>query len=277
MLKLIESKYVREYIEKTGFEFSDMDFATIAYNSDLPIPDKHAKLKEIADNTQNEALKKQIAERIAHDEMCLQQFTENDGTCFYELSAGETTEFIDFDDSLGYFASADLAMKYAKQHGIAYKINKYQIIGLCKNIIVPYGYFNPYTAADCELEDKEYCGEPISSFTYNAEHELCSYWTFEIPQEEKDKVDDWGKFRFEHRFVYMPNPFETGDKVQLIGTNTIAVVGTSQEAWGKFLQRVQENNLPVDYYDASLVVDFIEDDGECGSHGHIQPIYLEKI
>lgn len=272
MLKQLISKDVWEYIEKTGFRFSDMDIATIIHHSELSIPEKQCALRSLADRTEDLDLRQQIAERIAYDKMCYERFASNDGSCFYQTSAAEVTERWDLDEATGHFSSVELALSHAKSLGIAFSIHKYQIIGLCESIIVPHGYINPRLCPEGTFEGRSYDGEPIAGFRYNADGELQSYWTYEVTNEENAAVDDWGAKRFEWKFIQMPNPFEKGDIVRLTNSEQNGIVATSQEEWQSFLRRVEERNLVVDFSDASIVVEFQE-----GSHGHIQPIYLEKV
>ena len=272
MLKQLISKYVLRYIEKTGFQFSDADVATIIYHSERSVPQKHQALQSVADRTEDVELRNQIAERIAYDRMCYERLAANDGGCFYETSVAESTENWDLDEATGHFASVELALSHARSLGFAFSIKKYQIIGLCKNIIVPHGFFNPRLCPDATAGVKAYKGEAIADFRYSADGELRNFWTYEVTDEENAAVDDWGAKRFECKFIRMPNPFEKGDIVRRINSEQIGIVATSQTEWHSFLQRVEEKKPVVDFFDASIVVEFQD-----GSHEHIQPIYLEKV
>ena len=278
MLELIKSKYVREYVEKTGFKLSDMDFATIAYHSDLSIPEKHSKLREISNKTQDMQLKKQIEERLAFDEKSLRQFAENDGTCFYEVSARTTPEINAGVDTKGYFSSFEMAMECAKRQGVAVDINKYQLLDMCEKIILPFCSKYAY-----EVDEDDFGGNKIASFTYDANGTLESFWTYEMPKEERDKVgEDWGGTRFESRFMIMPNPFEKGDIVRELyadGNDKVGIVATSQDEWEsdlQYIQELQEQKLVFNYVDTYFDVLFFENDGSF-SKEHIAPIYLEKV
>ena len=272
MYELIRSKYMQDYIEKTGFRFADTDLATIIYHSNVSVTEKHRMWQAIADRTSNLDLRQQIAERIAYDNMCYDRFVSNDGSCFYETCAAEATEYWDLDDVTGHFTSVELALTHAQSLGFAFSIQKYQIIGLCENIIVPHGYFNPRLCPGATFDGKDYKGEAIAGFRYDADGELKSFWTYEVSNEEETAVEDWGAKRFEWKFIQMPNPFEKGDAVRLINKGNVGVVATSQEAWQSFLRRVEERKPVVDFSDASIVVEFQD-----GHHDHIQPIYLEMV
>lgn len=273
---IIPSATIRAYIQQTGFCFTDAELATIIYHSKQPLPVKHRYWKQLMAKTEDIALHQQIAERVAYDQKCCQLFSENDGSYFYETVIGETTEEWEQDDITGHFASLELAIEHAKGLGFSFSVRKYQIVGLCKNIIVPYGLFNPRLFPDSLSDTRPYRGESIAEFRYTAEGILQNFWTYEIPIEETVAVEDWGKIRFEWKFIRMPNPFEEGDCVRISGTDQEGVVATSQVEWNAFLHRVTEQHLIVDYSDASIVVDYSKGKDPY-DHNHIQPIYLEKL
>lgn len=70
------------------------------------------------------------------------------------------------------------------------------------------------------------------------------------------------------------NPFERGDIVRDCRNGKIGIVETSKDEWNDFLKR-SENNKAYDFSDAALIVQFL--DSESFIHGHIQPIYLDKL
>ena len=273
---LIPSKDVREYMQQTGFQFSDAELATLIYHSREPLWVKHAYWQSLRDRTEDTPLRKEIQERITYDQKCYQLFAENDGSYFYETVISETTDEWEKAEVTGHFISLDLALKHAKDHKAFFDIRKYQIIGLCKTVITPYGLYNPRLFPDSASEPRPYRGEAIAEFHYTTEGILKSYWTYEIPFEEMAAVDDWGEIRFEWKVIRMPNPFEKGDRVRIVGTDRVGTVATSQAEWNDFLHRVSEKNLVVDYLDASITVDYstLEDPY---NHQHVQPIYLEKV
>lgn len=277
MLKQLISKDVYEYVEKNEIRISDFDLATIIYQSEeISEPTKAQMMQELKDTTSDEKLRVQLEERIAYDKTRYERFIANDGSCVFTVEAAEGNERWDRDDVAGYFASVDLALEYGKQLGISFAINKYQIIGLCKEVITPKGSINPRLFPGAEWEQEPYAGDPIGRAKYSSNRELLSVSSYEMTHEEQDKVDDWGESRFEWHFPVLPNPFEVGDIVRIIGCERPGVIATSQEEWKAFLQRVSTQNLVVDFLDASLIVNFIDREGK-SYHGHIQPIYLEKI
>lgn len=275
MLKQLISKDVLEYMEKTGFRFSDADTATIIFQAELPTPEKLRLLSELGEKTEDTILRQQINERIAYEQLCYRRFQENDGSCFYELSAAESSEDFEANDVMGHFCSVDLAIKHAKWFEIPFYIKKYQIIGLCENIVVPYIRPNPHLFCEDMTIKCNYFGDDIAGCDYDAQGNPLCCWSFEIPEEEK-KTIDWGYGRFEWRFIEFPNPFDLGDIVRVVGSDIIGVVSTSQKMWHEYLHRIKERSLMVDFSDASLVVEYLPEEGEV-SHIHIQPVYLEKV
>ena len=62
---LIPSKQISDYLKEKNVEFTDFEKATLIFNNKFLSKDtKHQKLKEIAQKTENQELKKQIQERL---------------------------------------------------------------------------------------------------------------------------------------------------------------------------------------------------------------------
>ena len=265
---IIPSTYVRMYMLQENIQLQDIDLATIIYHAPLPVSLTHRYLSELADKTEHFDLKKQISQRLVYDQMCLERFANNDGSCFYETSAndGEIT---------GHFATIELAKNHALSLGTIFSVQKYQIIGLCKDIIVPQFAYNSRLFLQGTIDMRSYAGDAISGCRYDAMGQLLDCWSYEMTAEETAVVEDWGRNRFEWQFVSLPNPFEHGDIVRAMNSDRIGVVRTSQDDWKKLLQNIEEGKLVCDYTDASITVEFSDEDG-AHSHEHIQPIYLEK-
>lgn len=266
--RIIPSTYVRKHMSKENIQLQDIDLATIIYHAPLPVSQTHQLLKELATKTENSDLKKQIDQRLAYDQMSLERFLNNDGSYFYEAYASDG-------DVIGHFATMDLAKKHALSLGTVFSVQKYQIIGLCKDIIIPHFAYNPRLFSKGTTGARSYTGDAISGCRYDVAGQLLDCWSYEMTAEETAIVEDWGARRFEWRFVQLPNPFECGDVVRSKNTNRLGVVRTSQEDWKQLLQNSEEGTLVYDYTDASITVEFSQEDGT-QSHKHIQPIYLEK-
>ena len=263
ILKDIVSKSALKYIEEMNIEFSDAELSTIVYHSILPLCKKHHLLKCIQNATKDDILRQQVKERIEYEHKCYRLFSENDGSCFYQVSING--------ESIGNFSSIDGAISYAKAINETFTISKYQIISLCKNIIVPQFIENPRLFDNCTIHGRGYAGDPISEWSYGT-YGIKSFWSYEVTAEEYAVVEDWGKCRFEHKFIEFPNPFDADDMVKKLGCDKIGVIRTSQAEWKRFLNRAKESEIVVDFIDASIIVEFND-----GTHEHIPPIYLEKI
>lgn len=100
------------------------------------------------------------------------------------------------------------------------------------------------------------------------------WWSFEF-QEEERAVEDWGEHRFEHNFFDLPNPFQRGDIVHVMGKDTVGIAATSQEEYQNFMRRVEERELPLEFLDWVIEVRLLQEDGSC-RHRHIPPVYLER-
>ena len=70
-LKYVKSKDVRAYIERTGLRFSDSEIGTLLFHSGMPYHELHRALKELAEKTADQELRRQIGERIAYDDRAL--------------------------------------------------------------------------------------------------------------------------------------------------------------------------------------------------------------
>ena len=91
-------------------------------------------------------------------------------------------------------------------------------------------------------------------------------------------MDETDPKRFENAFIPLPHPFKNGDLVSMMGYDGIkyGVVEDSPERYEQFINRVKRGELFADFSDASITVDFIDEDGDF-QHSHISPIFLEKV
>ena len=273
ILDSIQSADVRAYIEHVGFQFTDRQAATILYNSGLTQYELHRKLKELARETADESLQREITERIAFDEHCLALFQQNNGECFYQVNENPP----DFDDPTGNFLNVEDALLYAKEEKAPFEISKYEIVNRQREPKKPVVHVNPCLCPDAPVQELPYRGEPLAQFTYDKDGEILRYWTNEVTQEEWSAVNDWGAARFESHIIPLPNPFETGDIVRIVGGSHAGVVETSQKEWAELIAGAQKSKLPLDYIDASITVQFFDEATGLFEHDHVQPIYLEQF
>lgn len=157
-----------------------------------------------------------------------------------------------------------------------FTVKKYQIVGLREPLVKSVAHVNPRLSSKNLIKERPYEGMPVSEFTYGADGSLVRYWTDEISDEEHSKVDDWGASRFENRFFPLPNPFESGDIVCMADDpEPLGIVETSREDWAEWMRWARKQNLPLDYYDSFIRVEFLTERGTF-THNHIPPIDLER-
>ena len=80
--EVYQIKGCRAYIKRTGLQFSDSEVGTLLFHSGMPYHELHCALKELAERTADQELRRQIEERIAYDERCSEIFRTNDGVSF---------------------------------------------------------------------------------------------------------------------------------------------------------------------------------------------------
>lgn len=68
IFSIIKSRDVRDYIRRTGYQLPDRDAATILYNAGFSHKRLMRMLKELAEETEDETLHREINERIAFEE-----------------------------------------------------------------------------------------------------------------------------------------------------------------------------------------------------------------
>lgn len=93
-----------------------------------------------------------------------------------------------------------------------------------------------------------------------------------------DDKTDFNEY-LEYAFIEVPNPFERGDIIRLVGSEDYGIVETTQKQWKKDLVKYQsderqQKGLCEDFSDVQIRVVFLDNDGAF-SHAHINPIDLE--
>lgn len=275
-LKYIKSKDVRTHIKCTGLQFSDSEIGTLLFHSGMPYHELHRDLKELAEKTTDQELRRQIGERIAYDERCCEIFRINDGSFFFEVCVDGGSKEWAYGEAVGHFASVELVLAFMKGKNVPFTVKKYQILGLRDPLVKSALRLNPRLFSGKLLQERPYEGAPVSEFSYDADGSLVRYWTDEISDEERSGVDDWGGSRFENQFFPLPNPFELGDIVRMADDpDSLGIVETSQEDWAEWMRWVRKRKLPLDYYDSFIRVEFLTEHGTF-IHSHIPPIDLER-
>lgn len=276
VLNYIKSKDVRAHIKRTGLQFSDSEIGTLLFHSGMPYHELHRALKELAEKTTDQELRRQIGERIVHDERCQEIFRTNDGSFFFEVCVDGGSKVRTYSEAVGHFASVELALAFMEGKNVPFTVKKYQIVGLREPLVKSALRRNPRLISGKLVQERPYEGAPVSEFSYDADGSLMRYWTDEISDEERSSVDDWGASRFENRFFPLPNPFELGDIVRMADDpDSLGIVETSQEDWAEWMRWVRTRKLPLDYYDSFIRVEFLTEQGTF-VHSHIPPIDLER-
>ena len=65
--RLVPSRYIRDQLSKYGYQLSDLNKATMLWNTDtlmLSYSEKLSELKKLCDSTNDDRLKKQIGQRL---------------------------------------------------------------------------------------------------------------------------------------------------------------------------------------------------------------------
>lgn len=267
-----------DYAKKNG---RDADLATAIFSCyEIPVRTKETLLLDLQRTTSDEKLRVQLDERIAFDRRCYERFASNDGSSVFHVQVAEENDDWDSGDPVGYFASFDLALEYAKLLELEFRIDKYQIFGLANEIITPNFCLYPRLLPDVDPKKQPY-GGAIGSGKYSKEGDLLHFWSDEFTQEESEKVNALGGDRFEGRFLDW-NGFEKGDIVRFNCDDIVGIVSTSQAQWQAFLQRVKDDNLDVDFENSSVNIEcslpaeeWAEEDIAITVYAH--PVYLERV
>lgn len=152
-LKYIKSKDVRAYIKRTGLQFSDGEVGTLLFHSGMPYHELHCALKELAERTADQELRRQIEERIAYDERCSEIFRTNDGSFFFAVSVDAGSKECEYDEIIGHFASVELALAFMKGKNVPFTVKKYQIVGLREPLVKSVVQVNPRLHLPLEYYD----------------------------------------------------------------------------------------------------------------------------
>ena len=274
------SKDVREYMERNGLEFTDFEKAALIQNAGLPVLRRLELLEQLAEKTEDASLKENILARLASDRRDLELFRDNTEGYVYAVEALDDKEpYI-----CGYFAAADLAYAHGMKQGCKFRIEKYLIVGFNgRDAKKAKGYFNPNLMGEADMEEcveeYDYRGLPEAGAQYDKDGTLEYFWSAELERSDEENISrSFDSTRFENVFIKVPNPFERGDIVRLTtDPEGHGIVQSSQLEWQEFLERVASGRAKwVDFSDASITVDFLQDNGHIG-HDHISPVFLEKF
>ena len=218
---LIPSKDVRELIEKEGYTFSDFEIATLIFNGLQAYDEKRAALQTLAESTMDMELKVMINKRLVWEENEITFFEEEKAGYVYLLNS---KEFAPEDCYCGCFVNAKLAHAYGCKLGFDFCIEKHVIIGSEQTECPKSKIFtNPYLKetkdwAECEYECEQ-INTVVARFHYVKEGVLL-YFASEMERDLKEELEMlFDPARFENAYMEIPNPFEKGDVVHVVGTD----------------------------------------------------------
>ena len=96
----------------------------------------------------------------------------------------------------------------------------------------------------------------------------------ELPKEDEEFVNEYRTDRFEFSFLKIPFDMQVGTVVRDIPTGEYYVLAQGKEEWNKYIKRIDEQKLYVDFSDVQVVAYRLTERGYW-SHDHINPLYIE--
>ena len=283
--KYIPSPEVKEALYESNRVFSDWEKATIIWNSSLDYSAKLRELELLRNNTLDEALMRQIDERIIYEQDVMKLFKENNKGFVYVLYSYEMGP----EGYLyGYYGSFDLAWKDGIDAGYdmeGFCIKKHQILNddserLQGKIVFPAIDKNgsSYKGRVVEMNLTEWkAGEMV----FNEKGDLLSFDSSELSIERACAVNDERNSRFEYSFVDFPNPFKQWENVRIIGLPAVddevagAVVSTQTE-WQALIDEAGSEKSENVYKDARICVLEWGPELQYRDLKAIMPIYLTR-
>ncbi len=278
MFELVPSKHMRQVFAQNGFVLLDFDKATLIWNANnKSLSGKMEALAELADITENSALKRQIRERAEYENAMMERHKENSaGTYVYVVLDEEQY-------SRGFFAKYDMAHEYGMKHAGKYEemrfsIEKHRIVSGEGDLTVrSAGRTNWNLISKEELEEykySEYSGNAVSASYYSSDGTMQSIWSNEMSDAEESVVDPYRKDRFESRYFKIPFEGKIGTPVRVIASGTYGILLQDTEGWNRYVKNIENRNLYVDFSDIQVEVVSLTEKGEW-IHSHINPVHLE--
>lgn len=272
MFEIVPSQWMKKCFEEIDFAFTDFQKATLIWNAPGRLRQEILDaLEELSEETRDEALRRQINERLNYEKKTFETFIHNQsGKYVYVV---EDLEY----ESGGFFSDYNRALKYAKKYMQIYelkcRISKQMIVDTDADEIVR----NPWRGnPNLGFKTEEYCaydGTAIASVILNMSGEIEQFSSYELPEEEKI-VDSYQVERFEYHFIKMPCPLQAGTPVKDIRNGSYYVLEEGEADWNRYLDRIEEKNWYVDFSDIQTICYKLTESG-IWSHEHINPLYLE--
>lgn len=191
---LIPSEDVRTYALETGWNFTDRQKAALLMYSSLPLKEQYSHLQSLQRNTTDQRLQEQIAGYLGREECKFQAFKENsDKAYIYILKVKD--EELSYSEIMPteYFFELNLAYECGKETGLPFMIEKYLV------------------------ETREHinqCDSVTASLEFDKNGEAVNFYVNSCGEEETEDF---------YEFFEVPNPFEKGDIVRLVGTEMYGI------------------------------------------------------
>lgn len=274
MIEIIPSKWMREYL-KDKKVFTDWEKATLIWNApNVTWKEIISSLKELAGDTRDDLLRKQITERMEYERKALALYGANfDNEYVYVVLDADR-------DACGFFADAEMAREYGTKNAKQWKekcfrVNKQLILSNDNKNKVAKPWRSKHNLLKVpEYWESEYTGQEVSGIRYNNEGDILSIYSCEVSDEEQDKVDEQNKDRFEYQFFKIPFGMEAGTIVRMINNGEYAVLARGESEWNEYMNRVGKNVRFYDFSDIQTMVYVPRNDGNW-SHEHVNPLFLE--
>lgn len=249
IIDLIRSKDIKEYIEKIGYEFSDLDMAKLIAQRIHSLTSQNEKLKELENVTSDQKLKEKIHKKI-----------EKDNQCILELQTPAADEIflmeIPYEDEEGeyreYFFEFNHALACALESGSDFYIRKIKIHrGSVK-------------------WDKDELDDGVIGYLNYRNGEVYSYW---CPKDTKadfeyEKYDE--EYDFQCCEVEIPHQFKQPDIIRVSSTGDYGIVMFNYERDIREIEGIGKVCLS-----DSITVELVDDEDMLFNHAHINPDELE--
>jgi len=258
------SKSMKVEIDRTDWNFSDFETATIIYNWSLPYEKKTELLKQIAFVTTDLKLKTQINQRIKFDNLQLNKFKETTPNSVFIVQYSDHSIH-------GIYGDYATALKNCTDIENGFAIRKYQIISSNLKPVVSQtlvGIRNMDSEHQTEFDSIDKIPNQLGEMVSDKEGNLSTFWTRELDNEQM-RFQNLDSERFENAFVPYPVFFDKGDRVK-VSDDVAGVVSGTKEDYQQIIEQAKTNKI-YDYVDTFVRIDF---DGE-GDHTHVSPFLME--
>lgn len=284
LIDMIPSKDMRKALRESGRYFTDMERATIVANLGLLPKQTRGLLQQIKDETQDRELRKQLQAHLDSEDRAMESFkSDSVGNIYYVEVQDDDSEF---DGEVeGYFSSYQIAYEFGLTKDAPFWVRKSKV----------------YDAIDAN--DPPEAKGWYDFLKFDADGELLIMGAVDPAEYGGPQLlpniirkGHWPHYLyFEDRFISLPNLYEQGDIVRIVGKVASyidaaydwAVVDPDRTEWEKWRERVNAwlrdiesgtgapDGCLGDFSDMQITVEIPCKDGTF-THDHINPMFLEK-